>query len=350
MPDVNRRELEVATTLPGGVRIPDLRWPLKEPDRTRVALARIEDAIVTPTWLVVDRQGVVPVGVNDLQRPFREPIFANRAQKDYPDLVVAGPHLGIVRAVEPQETVEEPVFLPFHKLVQWNWFGHWIIDTMPRLAMAATRPELADHLFLVPGIDRRYQRETLQLFGIPVERLRVKRPQQTLRCRQLAALDFGTWPPMDILRSASRRFDLPEVSAAPLVYLSRRKVDARRIENEQEVEALLEKRGFRIIHPQDLSLGEQIALMKGAKVVVAASGSAATLVTFCEPGTKMLLLYTINDPVQTGEFFRTLELSLWAVSCIDLTWAGTIAERRFQVPVERMLDAVDDMIAAGDLD
>ncbi|MGH7027569.1 glycosyltransferase family 61 protein [Brevundimonas sp.] len=59
------------------------------------------------------------------------------------------------------------------------------------------------------------------------------------------------------------------------VYLSRSRLGAeRRIEGEDEIEAMLSHSGFEIIHPQDLSIEDQIAVFNRADVVVGASGSA----------------------------------------------------------------------------
>ena len=53
---------------------------------------------------------------------------------------------------------------------------------------------------------------------------------------------------------------------------------------------LLRNRGFEVVSPENLSLGDQIKLFQEAEVLVGVKGAAFTNVLFCNPGTHMLLL------------------------------------------------------------
>lgn len=61
----------------------------------------------------------------------------------------------------------------------------------------------------------------------------------------------------------------------PRIYVSRSRLrSARCVDGEQELEALLSRAGYQIIHPQDLPLADQIAAFNRARVIVGCSGSA----------------------------------------------------------------------------
>lgn len=59
------------------------------------------------------------------------------------------------------------------------------------------------------------------------------------------------------------------------VYISRSRLNGvRSVEGEEQIEALLERAGYRIVHPQELSIPDQIAVFNRAQVIVGCSGSA----------------------------------------------------------------------------
>lgn len=86
-------------------------------------------------------------------------------------------------------------------------------------------------------------------------------------------------------RTAVRRDDLPA-----RIYLSRSRLadGVRRADNETAVEGLFQRVGFRVVHPQELSIAEQVLMMRGASVVAGCDGSALHLAAFAAPGTRVV--------------------------------------------------------------
>lgn len=87
------------------------------------------------------------------------------------------------------------------------------------------------------------------------------------------------------------------------VYLSRSKLgpDANRaIVNEWEVEDRLRRLGFEILHPQEMSVAEQVATFMTAEVLIAPLGATWANATFRPPGSRSLMLVT----KWTSEFAR----------------------------------------------
>jgi len=74
------------------------------------------------------------------------------------------------------------------------------------------------------------------------------------------------------------------------LYLSRSRLPAsrRRAANEDELEALLAGAGFEVIHPQDMSIREQVMSVRRAEALAGCDGSALHLAAFARPGTVLL--------------------------------------------------------------
>lgn len=74
------------------------------------------------------------------------------------------------------------------------------------------------------------------------------------------------------------------------VYISRTKMAGRDLENEMEVEILFEKYGFTIIHPQELSIEDQIKIFRDARYIAGTGGSAMHNAIYSENNSKVLII------------------------------------------------------------
>jgi hypothetical protein len=72
------------------------------------------------------------------------------------------------------------------------------------------------------------------------------------------------------------------------LYLSRTKYKTNPVFGELEIERAFRKNGYKIIHPEQISIQKQIAYMKGAKVVAGVVGSQMHNAIFCEKGTRII--------------------------------------------------------------
>ena len=169
-------------------------------------------------------------------------------------------------------------------------FGHQVADFGSRVLLASLDPRPGALLWqrFGPGADqplKAWQSSLLSYLnpgGKPIhwidQPMRVNElvviPQQA-RMRAaptLAHLAALTW--------LQRR--LPATEAVPLLYVSRSRFSACRGADslfggyaaEREFEALLEALGVRVMHPQELSLEQQLRLYRSAGVILLAEGSA----------------------------------------------------------------------------
>ena len=81
------------------------------------------------------------------------------------------------------------------------------------------------------------------------------------------------------------------------IYVTRRKAKYRKVANEQDVVALLEKYGFSVIDFDDMLFWDQVAQMQAAKVLVAVHGAGMANLIFTKPQTQILeLLHEYKSP------------------------------------------------------
>lgn len=88
---------------------------------------------------------------------------------------------------------------------------------------------------------------------------------------------------------------LPSAATAQKkLFISRsRSPNGRQILNEAElVEAVLQPRGFEIVHLENLSLQQQAETLAASRVIVAAHGAGLTNLMFCSPGACVLELFS----------------------------------------------------------
>ena len=95
--------------------------------------------------------------------------------------------------------------------------------------------------------------------------------------------------------------------------------------NEPELEAELAKRGFAIVHPETLTVAQQIEMMRGAEVIVAPTGAALANGLWAPLHSKLIEI----RPVEFGD--------AWVPLFREALGAGW---QRFQAPDEVPLHEV----------
>ncbi|MFG1477969.1 glycosyltransferase 61 family protein [Xanthobacter sp. V4C-4] len=109
---------------------------------------------------------------------------------------------------------------------------------------------------------------------------------------------------VEMCRRIRDAFD-PDGGPGGRIYVSRRGVSKRVLENEAEVEGLFAAAGFAILRPETLSLAAQVQAFARAAVVAGPVGSAMYNVVFSRPGTRRIILapsdfVTRNDMLLTA--------------------------------------------------
>jgi capsular polysaccharide biosynthesis protein len=184
-------------------------------------------------------------------------------------------------------------------------YYHWLIIWLPRLLMAMKYADISGLGIVVSKALKSFERETLALLGVDHQLLAVGvdeviRPRQTLVPSLLVANTVVHPAVPKLLQDA---FPRRRVSSCKRVYLSRQDAETRKLTNEAELTALLQRYGFERHVPAQLSFQEQIDLCYGAEALVAVHGAAMTSSVFCPVTAKVFEIYT---PHHRATFFYML--------------------------------------------
>jgi capsular polysaccharide biosynthesis protein len=171
-------------------------------------------------------------------------------------------------------------------------YAHWLLDELPRLLSLA--PDAAGTLIAHTAAP--YAREALALHGWVGS---TREPGRTthLQCEQLLVPSLCG----NVVQPSPRALERLHEFTAPLhrktspfgerLYLSRSRAQRRRVTNEAELRAALERQGFTTVHLEDLPWAEQINAFRHAKVIVAPHGAGLANLAFCAPGTRVVELF-----------------------------------------------------------
>jgi hypothetical protein len=126
-------------------------------------------------------------------------------------------------------------------------------------------------------------------------------------------------------------------SGGMMIYLSRRRLKRRlrRLSNDAAVERCMARRGFAVVHPQHMSLADQINAAAGADIVAGVDGSALHLSAFMRPGSRMVVLQTKRR--RTIHFMNAL-MEVETISVPAIPDAATGMKRVDLKEFDRVLD------------
>ncbi|GAB3059951.1 hypothetical protein GCM10027053_22540 [Intrasporangium mesophilum] len=211
-------------------------------------------------------------------------------------VVEKAPRFGLVR-----RDISKPDELPgawFHLDSEWpGHFGHllteqlsrlWALDRVreiePDVKILTTLTHDRDPMVLAP-----FEIEILGAFGIEPDDIHVFtnpcRPERLYTATGMYSLPRFVHPRMasiwdrvgdHVVRTAG-----PEEERPRRIFASRRPTLKRACHNTRAVEELFAAHGFAVIHPEDHSLGEQVAMFRAADVVGGFAGSGLFSLAFC---------------------------------------------------------------------
>lgn len=212
---------------------------------------------------------------------------------------------GLAQMSEPLKLDGKVAFL---SLQAGFYYYHWMVEVLPRLELLRCAGLSWDSidLFVFNDIRHPFQIETLKLCGIPPEKIITSQTQPHIQARRLLVpslpANLPKWlgnyldgPPQWACEFLRRQFLDNSSSGANLpdrLYLNRRKALHRRVVNEDEVIEFLARFGFENIELESLSVREQAMMLARAKVIVAPHGGGLTNLVFCEPGTKVIEIFS----------------------------------------------------------
>ncbi|WP_294536359.1 glycosyltransferase family 61 protein [uncultured Rhodoblastus sp.] len=190
-------------------------------------------------------------------------------------------------------------------------YGHWLIDLLPRIAIAAQFSDLSRCKIVVTdktgGMGRIY-RDSLALFGIEPEQIVEIRRRPVFFERLHYPLPVSRHPWVKSPRAIEILEGLPEKLGATRdgpkrLYVTRNSGKKRRLTNEEDILALLRPLGFVLVDPGKLSFADQVRTFAGAEQIVGNCGAGLTNLVFSRRGVSVFALTT---PFMLDDFFWDL--------------------------------------------
>ena len=175
-------------------------------------------------------------------------------------------------------------------------FYHWLVDILPRLANV-TDSLKAGVPIIVPDRLSRVQLHTLRLAlaaaGVPQAEVIALNGGTHHFARAIIPTRLSATLDMSHAQRNFMRAMMPGVDSQPSgrIYVSRRDAAIRRIVNEDEIEALLQRRGFRTVTMSGLPFEEQARLFGGAEAIIGHHGAAFASWAFCRAGTPAIEIF-----------------------------------------------------------
>lgn len=195
-------------------------------------------------------------------------------------------------------------------IIRGGAYWHKIQDGIPALYLA----ELAgfdldkiDHFIIQDKqID---QNSIFTRVGIPLEKQRrLHDEKDAYECEQLLFSSWydrkGNWYKDYLLKVIHPQ--KVNKSFPTKIYLSRSRVNTRKVLNEDKVILFLKRYGFECVHNEDLTTDEQINMFQNATHIISCHGSQLTNIVFCKPGTKICEIRHITHNIHYRKAFHDL--------------------------------------------
>ena len=201
---------------------------------------------------------------------------------------------------EPQQVDGTVAFLS----VRWGTVGyfHWIFDILTRMELLRLSGiDFASiDKFIINRCSKKFQMETLALMGIPKNKIIESNNTHHIRAKtvivpsepQLRAYRDARWACDALKKRFIKSSDLNTFGKLDYIYINRLNAPHRRVVNESKVISFLESWGFTNIALESMSFSEQVLCMASAKVIVAVHGAGLSNLAFCNPGTKVIEIFS----------------------------------------------------------
>lgn len=223
------------------------------------------------------------------------------------------------KELPPIENISGKVAVLSARCAKDNYF-HWLFELMPRFHLISKSHFFTDFdYYLVSNLNYKFQKETLEILGIPKNKVISSIDYPHLRVQGLIT---SSLPPFDGCMSTwSCTFlrDLffyklkdytPHKIPSKHVYISRRNCKVRKVLNEKSLKQVLSAYGFKEYILEELSLLDQVCLFSSSNIVISPHGAGLSNLVFCNPGTIVLELFPNIDRIEPVYWYLSNILKL----------------------------------------
>lgn len=265
-----------------------------------VLLGELRDALVLPAfqWIPVLDEGRVA-----LDRFVMHRIKTRRELPESPILLSNWVKLELRLRCQPTRVIDRRALL----VGGMPQFYHQTVEFLGALAVAESIGVGCDLPLVVNADLAPFQLEQFALLGYGEDRLiRVAADEQVLFRDLLVPSRLvlaGRW--MHPLIAQWHRSRFPASAADPRgrrLYLSRRRVERRRVTNEAALIERLATEGYETVYPEELSIAQQVALFRGVTHLVCPAGAALANMLYMAPGASIIVpatAYALQSPGDT---------------------------------------------------
>jgi capsular polysaccharide biosynthesis protein len=339
--DVAEATVTVETCAPRTARFPDgvVRERAKNPflgwETVPVALHmyRIRNVVLDRSLMVLLKDGAVIAETVYEQAP--DAVAAVRVRPEH--LVVADLGNAVAACCDHWDA---------------NYY-HWVAHTLPALHAMLERHPRGDIGLLVPRLAP-WQRLWLDLIGAGGLASVTTHLDAQYFLPEVEYYDFvggrADFALSAVSRAAYARIgaDVPAGdSPHRLIYIDRSGAANRRLRNEAGLAERLRRRGFHTVRPETLRVDQQIALFRGAGMVVGQVGAGLANIAFCRPGT---VVYELVPDHHRNPCFVAMamqgDLQYWAdVFPTGVTDGDHTSAWRTDIDVDGVMRRIDELAA-----
>jgi capsular polysaccharide biosynthesis protein len=181
-----------------------------------------------------------------------------------------------------------------------NTYYHWMFEVLPRISIL--KPVLKKNpniLHVVNSLNYRFQKETLESLGIGEKKCIALDQFPALEFRRILVPSYPSSmgaPSPQVVEFLRKSFITNKIVKTKnlfpkRLYLKRAGI-SRRVENEENLLSILKELNFEFIDPANLSFKDQVNIFTQANVVMAPHGAALSNIVFCNPGTKVIEMFS----------------------------------------------------------
>lgn len=177
-------------------------------------------------------------------------------------------------------------------------YYHWMLDIVPRVDLLIKSKKFDSiDFFILDYSGLPFQRELLKILNIEEEK--IIRSNNNWKFHLIAErlvvpslVSPNDCPSVEACLFLRKIFNTQKSKQKPYrkIYIKRK--TGRTIINETQVIEILKKYNFEIVSPENMTVAEQAFLYSEAAFVIAPHGAGLTNLVFCEPGTKVIDMFS----------------------------------------------------------
>ena len=241
-----------------------------------------------------------------------------------------------------------------------NYF-HWMYDVLPRIAICDEVIDVSKiDYFLIPSLDKKYQRETLDILNIPNSKLLTSKFYRHVSGTEILA----TQHPYCIKNDASKEIqNIPiwisqwlrkkcltastgKINTPKKIYIDRSDSQSnvknlRSIINETEVQNYLKNKGFEIVCLSNFSFKDQVNIVGNADTIVGLHGAGFANFCFCKPKTQILELKSSTAGKMYENLATSNNLIYKVISCKSEKFDQQNQFGHIKIPINELNTAIE---------